>query len=128
MIEGRPMEIELMLLNLLKNAADACFGVTKPVICCRVFSTADGNGFSVTDNGPAVSDATLEEMRAFAAPTSKTTGLGLGLGIVKSLAESHLARIEFERAPQGGMTVTVVFPPIKKEESDVGKRIDSNRG
>ncbi len=115
MIEGRPMEIELMLLNLLKNAADACAGVAKPAICCQVFAAADGNGVSVTDNGPAVSDATLEEMRAFAAPTSKTTGLGLGLGIVKSLAESHLARIDFERAPQGGMTVTVVFPSAKKE-------------
>lgn len=128
LINGRPMEIELMLLNLLKNAADACAGVEKPAICCRVFVSEAGIGFSVTDNGPAVSDATLEEMRAFAAPTSKSTGLGLGLGIVKSLAESHLARIEFERTKTGGMTVTVVFPSVKKEENDVGKCIDSNRG
>ncbi len=117
LIDGRKLEIELMLLNLLKNAADACAGVKAPAIRCHL-QTIDGQpAVTVEDNGPAVTDEKLAELRSFAAPSSKEKGLGLGLGIIKTLAEAHLARIVFERAAPEGLRITVIFPAPPKESS-----------
>ena len=38
-------------------------------------------------------------------------GSGLGLAIVKAVADRHGARILLGDAPEGGLLVTVLFPP-----------------
>lgn len=114
-ILGRRIEIELIALNLLKNACEACRFAAAPRVAVRLGRTeAGGAWLEVSDNGPRVSDETLEAMRRFAAPSTREGGLGLGMGIVRSLAEGHLARVAVERGEgEAGIRVRISFPPAK---------------
>ena len=42
--------------------------------------------------------------------TTKSAGMGLGLGIVKNIIKSHNGKITFVSTPQKGTTFTIVLP------------------
>ncbi len=96
-----PILIEQVLLNLLKNAAEAIDGAKLPGprrhIELRVVPrhTPDEGGvieFSVTDNGPGIKDEVIGRLyEAFF--STKADGLGIGLSLCRSIVESHRGRI-----------------------------------
>ena len=69
----------------------------------------------IRDNGPVLSD---EEFNGIGQPlkTGKSSGLGLGLQIVKRIVEAAKGSIEFKRIPQGGVAVETLWPLAKKSE------------
>lgn len=71
---------------------------------------------SFVDNGPGVS-AALREKIFDPYITSKASGLGLGLPIVRRIAMEHLGRIRCEAGPGGRFIFEV--PLMKKEGQDV---------
>ena len=104
-------EIELAILNLLKNAADALVSVNNPRIDVRL-EQADENDWRLTvgDNGPYLTD---EELARFFKPlqTSKgEAGMGLGLPIVANIAERHAGNITVSRNGERGVKFTILFP------------------
>ena len=108
-----PILIEQVLLNLLKNAAEAIDGARLPSsrrhIELRVVPrhTAEEGGvieFSVTDQGPGVRDEVMARLyEAFF--STKPDGLGIGLSLCRSIIESHRGRIRAENL-YNGSTVT----------------------
>jgi nitrogen fixation/metabolism regulation signal transduction histidine kinase len=63
---------------------------------------------TVEDNGPGFAPNILR--RAFEPyVTTKPSGTGLGLPIVKKIVDEHDARIELANVAGGGAAVTVVF-------------------
>lgn len=104
-------EIELAILNLLKNAADALVPVQSPRIDV-ILEQADENHWRLTvgDNGPYLSD---EQLARFFKPlqTSKgEAGMGLGLSIVANIAERHAGNITVSRNGERGVKFTIIFP------------------
>lgn len=91
-----PLEVELAIINLLKNAADACKNVKQPKIEMTCAKSDLYAAIKVTDNGPRIDDKTLAELQE---PlfTKKSDGLGLGLAIVTSIAQNAGGRLVFER-------------------------------
>ncbi len=99
-----PILIEQVLLNLLKNAAEAIDAAQLPParrsIELRVVpkrSTEDGLvvEFSVTDRGPGIRPEVLARLyEAFF--STKLEGLGIGLSLCRSIIESHRGRIRAE--------------------------------
>jgi PAS domain S-box-containing protein len=99
-----PILIEQVLLNLLKNAAEAIDSAGLPaarrVINLRVVprQTADDGlviEFSVTDMGPGIRPEVLARLyEAFF--STKPEGLGIGLSLCRSIIESHRGRIRAE--------------------------------
>jgi len=91
-----PVLIEQVLVNLLKNAAEAMHDArpdaVDPVI--RVVVRLD-SGFvciSVVDQGPGVDEATAERLfEPFY--STKSDGMGMGLNICRSIIESHRGRL-----------------------------------
>lgn len=107
---GSELEIEIILLNLVKNALDAAHAVPRPSVKLAVKPCEDGSTqITISDNGPEIDDKTLESLTR---PlfTTKENGLGLGLSIVQSLCEAHRARLTFVRNCPTGLLVTITFP------------------
>ena len=85
------VQIEQVLLNLIMNSMDALNNTTNPdgkiiiqtnLLPDRTIET------TVSDNGPGI-DANIAETIFNAFKTNKTSGLGMGLAISRSIIESH---------------------------------------
>lgn len=102
-------EIELAVLNLLKNAADAIEHMPEPEILVRVSHEDRFWRIEVVDNGPLI---TQEEVDRFLQPlvTSKEAGLGLGISIVNNIVERHHGRLTARANPTGGVTMAIDIP------------------
>ena len=109
-IQADALEIELMISNLIKNAAEACQQVSEPVVKCAFETTEKGCNITVSDNGPQITEAQWTNLNSRSRKSTKTDGLGLGLGIVCSIVEKHNGSIRFERVTSGGLVVSVFLP------------------
>jgi C4-dicarboxylate-specific signal transduction histidine kinase len=99
-----PILIEQVLLNLIKNAAEAIDNAQLPQsrrkIELRVVPKFDAElggsiEFSVKDSGPGMPEDVLRRIyEAFF--STKTDGMGIGLSLCRSIIESHQGRIRAE--------------------------------
>ena len=108
-VTGRRIEFELLTLNLLKNAAEAAAVTNRPQIAICVTHENNRIILRVVNNGSTIDDASFEAIESFSARSIKKDGLGLGLGIIRSLTESYLGQIRFTRNPCGGLIVEISF-------------------
>ena len=104
LIEGDPVQIQQVLVNLVSNALDA-MRQTPPDRRKVEISTA-GNGdnevcLSVRDHGTGIR-AEVHERLFDQFFTTKEQGLGMGLAIVRSIVESHGGDIQAENVADGG--------------------------
>jgi len=112
-----PILIEQVVLNLLKNSAEAIDAASLPParrnIELRVVPrhTAEEGGvieFSVTDMGPGLKDEVIARLyEAFF--STKPDGLGIGLSLCRSIVESHRGRIRAENLYNGNLAVGCRF-------------------
>jgi PAS domain S-box-containing protein len=112
-----PILIEQVILNLLKNAAEAIDNAQLPParrhIELRVVPkhTPEEGGvieFSVTDHGPGVKPEVMARLyEAFF--STKADGLGIGLSLCRSIIESHRGRIRAENLYNGDIAIGCRF-------------------
>jgi C4-dicarboxylate-specific signal transduction histidine kinase len=112
-----PILIEQVLLNLLKNAAEAIDSAQLPAarrhIELRVVprhTPEDGGAieFSVTDAGPGLPEAVISRLyEAFF--STKVEGLGIGLSLCRSIVESHRGRMRAQNLYNGSTIVGCRF-------------------
>jgi PAS domain S-box-containing protein len=116
-VEADPVEIQQVVVNLVRNAADALSKSDCPrreiVIethnrdCWRV-------EVIVTDSGPGISVEVVDHVfEPFY--TSKTDGLGIGLGICKSIIETHGGRIWVGESAMGGASFHFDLPAQQQQ-------------
>ncbi len=96
-----PILIEQVLLNLLKNAAEAIDTADLPserrqidLRVLQLHSAEEGDviEFSVTDQGPGIKEEVLARLyEAFF--STKAEGLGIGLSLCRTIVESHRGRM-----------------------------------
>lgn len=112
-----PILIEQVVLNLLKNAAEAIDSAQLPAarrhIELRVVPrhTPEEGGvieFSVTDMGPGLKEEVIGRLyEAFF--STKAEGLGIGLSLCRSIVESHRGRMRAQNLYNGSHVVGCRF-------------------
>lgn len=119
-ILGSASGLELATANLLQNAAKAVRSVDSPriAVSLKMRRAAKEAVLAVEDNGPALSDEAFEKMQA-PSQSFSAKGLGLGLSIVRSIAEDHFGRLELARLEAGGLRACIVIP-LDSETPHVG--------
>lgn len=106
------LQIQQVLLNLLKNSYDATRGLAPERHPIEVHLRLDNDNLliAVRDLGPGLSP-TVEARLFEAFLTTKTDGLGLGLSICKTIAEAHSGSLTAtSNTPAPGMTFTLSLP------------------
>ena len=108
LIQGDPTQLRQVIHNLLQNALDAVAERSGGRVRLRTEvsrSSEDGQPravrLQVVDNGPGFPDKVLK--RAFEPyVTTKSKGTGLGLAVVKKIADEHGARVRIANLPPLG--------------------------
>jgi len=103
-----PVLIEQVLINLLKNAAEAMHAyqpdAVDPVIRVVVRDHGETVRISVIDQGPGVDESIAERLfEPFY--STKSDGMGMGLNICRSIIESHRGRLWVENNVESDGTV-----------------------
>jgi two-component system, OmpR family, phosphate regulon sensor histidine kinase PhoR len=103
----------LVLLNLVDNAVK--YAGEGGEVAVRLARAPGGVALSVRDRGPGISADDQQRIferfyRANAARVRNVRGSGIGLSLVKHIAEAHGGRVELASAPGQGATFTVFVP------------------
>ncbi len=111
-LHADPILIEQVLLNLLRNAAEAVDQAGRQGVLRSVeLDISQQQGlvrFAVRDNGTGVSDEVMSHLfEAFY--TTKSEGLGIGLNICRSIVEFHQGRLWAENQYNGEILSGSVF-------------------
>ncbi len=108
-VTADPLEMELVALNLMKNAleaSDAAGGAGEVVV---TLSEEDERAIiTVADDGGGTRE-TVERLNRGLGST-KAEGLGLGLSIVRSILEAYGGRLAFSTRRQGGLVARATVP------------------
>jgi len=101
-----------VVTNLVKNAIQAVPDNRTPKIVIDVTTRISDVVILVSDNGSGVSEE--NKSRVFEPKfTTKTSGMGLGLAMVKNIIETYKGTITFESEKDKGTTFKVTFPKAK---------------
>ncbi|HET7084476.1 MAG TPA: MASE1 domain-containing protein [Rhizomicrobium sp.] len=105
------VQIQQVVMNLLMNACEAVQQkdrLHRQVRLTTSFS-ADMASVTVADNGPGISDADIKRLfEPFY--TTKTSGMGLGLAICRSIVRAHYGGLTAVQNLDGGLTFAVELP------------------
>ncbi len=106
-VQGDPVQLRQVLVNLLENAVYAAS--PEGAVEVRGRRAAGAVLLDVEDSGPGVDPATR---RRLFEPliTTKERGIGLGLALVKRIAERHGGGVEYSEREGGGARFTVRLP------------------
>lgn len=110
-IAADPGQIEMILINLIKNAHEA-FTVpdqASNTITLHVMSTTKGSvQISVADNGPGIEPELLDEI-FIPFFTTKNTGTGVGLSISRQIMQLHGGDLRATSVPGKGSVFILGF-------------------
>jgi len=98
-----------IVTNLVKNAEQAIPENKTPKILVSVFSEENSIKIIVGDNGIGIADEAKDKVfePKF---TTKSSGMGLGLGMVKNIIENYKGTIDFTSKEGQGTIFTVKLP------------------
>jgi two-component system sensor kinase FixL len=117
-VAGDEVLLQQALLNLVGNSADAIrasAGVRQQpgAISIRARREGDSVELAVIDNGGGIEGDIMEKvLEPF--ETTKKDGLGMGLPIVRAIAEQHDGLLRLENDPGRGLTVSLRVPVWKE--------------
>ena len=102
LIEGDSQQLRQVVHNLIQNAQDASEAHAKVTLTTRWSPARKRVKLTVTDEGPGFAANILQ--RAFEPyVTTKAKGTGLGLAVVKKIADEHGARLDIANLLEDGV-------------------------
>jgi signal transduction histidine kinase len=119
-VQGDRQQLRVLIDNLVDNALRYCQPGTR--VDVRLRSDTDSAVLEVADNGPGIADADKSRVlqRFVRLRPADTSGSGLGMAIVRQIAEQQQASLSLLDTPGGGLTVRVAWPvqePAKRRHA-----------
>ena len=110
-----PVQIQQVILNLLRNGMEAMESSTSRD--SKIVLTAEQSDnrirICIIDSGPGISESLGHQLyRPFT--STKSSGMGLGLSISRSIIADHGGQLEFANNRQGGATFHFSLPISRK--------------
>jgi nitrogen fixation/metabolism regulation signal transduction histidine kinase len=100
-----------IVTNLVKNALQASENNENPLIDVKVFSEGNDVKITVSDNGKGIYED-VKDLIFEPKFTTKSSGMGLGLPMIKNIIEAYDGAISFTSKEGIGTVFTVILPKI----------------
>lgn len=115
-VKGDRVQLSQVLVNLLKNAAEAIDSVPTKNRVCHVLTNSSNERVEVCviDHGPGLTDRELDSLFQPVVST-KEGGMGLGLCISHSIVEEHGGTLAIEKSEAGGLVVSLQLPVLAEK-------------
>ncbi len=117
------VQIQQVLVNLMRNAAEAMNGSARRKLTISVSETETGMvRTDVSDTGSGLPEHIGETLfEPF--KTTKATGMGVGLSISRSIIEAHRGRLWAARNTDGGAVFSFTLPAADLDHGDAGAEL-----
>ena len=114
LIAAERVPLEQVLTNLISNALK--YGDRRaPLLSLKVLTRPGFTKFEIADNGPGIEDAYKEKVFAMfqtLRPPNQGDSTGIGLAIVRKLAESRGGKVWYEDGVTGGAVAHLDWPDV----------------
>jgi two-component system C4-dicarboxylate transport sensor histidine kinase DctB len=115
-VSGYAVQLEQVLVNLIRNALDAVADVKRPAIEISATASLDTVRIVVADNGPGIAPELIEQIfDPFVTSKPVGKGLGLGLSISYGIVQDFSGRIHAANRAQGGAELLMELPRLIPE-------------
>jgi two-component system nitrogen regulation sensor histidine kinase NtrY len=105
-----PVQMQQVLINLLKNAQEAGGDTSKVQLI--VIQNAQGIEITVKDRGDGMSENVLSNA-LLPFYSTKRSGSGIGLSLSREITEAHRGKISLANRHQGGLSITLRLPELQ---------------
>src|SRR5262245_56895263 len=123
-VMGHTVQLEQVLLNLVRNAMDAVAEREDPWIRLTVRAAGDSVSIVVADNGHGIPANQIDRMfDPFFTTKPVGKGLGLGLSISYGIVQDFGGRIQATNRAEGGAGLTVTLPRHVRQALEVESAI-----
>jgi signal transduction histidine kinase len=115
-VQGDRVQLQQVILNLILNAVDAMSSAEAGARELLISTEQDHTGVivAVRDSGPGIDPTQLE--RVFEAfYTTKSSGMGMGLSICRSIIDAHGGRLWAEANQPRGAVFQFTLPAAQEE-------------
>lgn len=111
-VDGDPALLERLMLNLLQNAVR--YNVADGWVEASTGVEGDSAVLTVANSGPVVpayqTAGLFDAFHRLEHRVGSSSGIGLGLSIVRSVARAHAGDARIGARPEGGLVITVELP------------------
>ena len=106
-----PNQLVRVITNLVTNSNQALLDVKNPRIEVKVKEVDNKVVISIADNGKGIDE--INKDKIFEPKfTTKSSGMGLGLAMVKKIVESYNGKISFVSLADKGTVFIITFPKV----------------
>ena len=112
-VAGDPVQLQQVLLNLIRNAIDATCECPTALreLTISTRPLGDGVEVAVVDHAGGIPESVAQNLfNPFY--TTKETGTGLGLAISRSIITAHRGKLSYRPTPGGGTTFYFTLPQL----------------
>jgi signal transduction histidine kinase len=124
-VEGDRVQLQQVILNLIMNAIEAMSGINeeeRELLISTEIEASGGVIVGVRDSGPGLDSQSMDRLfEAFY--TTKSSGMGMGLAICRSIIEAHGGRLwATSNRPRGAVFLFTL--PLERDETACAKHVD----
>jgi signal transduction histidine kinase len=119
-VHADPMQLQQVILNLVRNAIDAMISTSPKNRRLRLATSLNGHSsvlLSVQDSGPGIVERDPTHIfEPFV--TTKSSGMGLGLSICRTIAEDHGGELRLAQTDSSGCVFELMLPTGTANSTD----------